>query len=53
LPRIVLLHDLKIENVKDGLLSMEAKAKTYRYLDPEEIAAQRKTAKSAAKPGGK
>ncbi|MFN5190875.1 MAG: type 4a pilus biogenesis protein PilO, partial [Burkholderiales bacterium] len=46
LPRIVLLHDLKIENVKDGLLSMEAKAKTYRYLDPEEIAAQRKTAKS-------
>ncbi len=53
LPRIVLLHDLTIENVKDGLLSMEAKAKTYRYLDPEEIAAQRKTAKSAAKPGGK
>ncbi|MFM7294597.1 MAG: type 4a pilus biogenesis protein PilO [Burkholderiales bacterium] len=53
LPRIVLLHDLKIENVKDGLLSMEAKAKTYRYLDPEEITAQRKAAKSVAKPGGK
>ena len=53
LPRIVLLNDLKIENVKDGLLSMEAKAKTYRYLDPDEIAAQRKTAKAPAKPGGK
>lgn len=53
LPRIVLLNDLKIENLKDGLLSMEAKAKTYRYLDPEEIAAQRKTAKAPAKPGAK
>jgi len=53
LPRIVLLNDLKIENLKDGLLTMEAKAKTYRYLDQEEIAAQRKTAKAAVKPGGK
>ncbi len=58
LPRIVLLNDLKIENIRDGLLSMEAKAKTYRYLDPEEIASQRKTAAGAkaggaAKPGGK
>lgn len=58
LPRIVLLNDLKIENMRDGLLSMEAKAKTYRYLDPEEIASQRKTAAGAkaggaAKPGGK
>jgi type IV pilus assembly protein PilO len=53
LPRIVLLNDLKIDTMKDGVLSMEAKAKTYRYLDPEEIAAQRKTAKAPAKPGGK
>ncbi len=58
LPRIVLLNDLKIENVKDGLLSLEAKAKTYRYLDPEEVASQRKTSAAAkagtpAKPGGK
>ncbi|MEI6737192.1 MAG: type 4a pilus biogenesis protein PilO [Pseudomonadota bacterium] len=59
LPRIVLLNELKIENVKDGLLSLEAKAKTYRYLDPDEVAAQRKTASTAAKagtpakPGGK
>lgn len=52
LPRIVLLNDLKIDNIKDGTLSMEAVAKTYRYLDPEESAAQRKTAKGA-KAGGK
>ncbi|MBI3716129.1 MAG: type 4a pilus biogenesis protein PilO [Betaproteobacteria bacterium] len=50
LPRIVLLNDLKIDNVKDSALVMEAVAKTYRYLDPEESAAQRKTAK--AKPAG-
>ncbi len=57
LPRIVLLNELKIENMRDGLLSMEAKAKTYRYLDPEEIASQRKTTAGAkagaAKAGGK
>jgi type IV pilus assembly protein PilO len=48
LPRIVLLNELKIDNIKDGLLSMEAKARTYRYLDPEEIAAQRKTTAKVA-----
>lgn len=61
LPRIVILNDLKIDNTKDGMLSMEAKARTYRYLDPEEIAAQRKTnvktapgaPPAAAKAGGK
>jgi type IV pilus assembly protein PilO len=55
LPRIVLLNDLKVDTVKDGgNLSMEAVARTYRYLDPEEVAAQRKTAKDAkAKAGGK
>jgi type IV pilus assembly protein PilO len=52
LPRIVLLNDLRIENTKEGLLTMEAVAKTYRYLDPEESASQRKAAKGAAK-GGK
>lgn len=51
LPRIVLLNDLKVDNVKDGSLAMEAVAKTYRYLDPEEIATQRKSAKGKA--GGK
>ena len=51
LPRIVLLNDLKVDLGKEGALTMEALAKTYRYLDPEEVAAQRKLAKGAAKPG--
>lgn len=51
LPRIVLLNDLKVDLGKEGALTMEAVARTYRYLDPEEVAAQRKTAKAAAKPG--
>ena len=50
LPRIVLLNDLNVSLGREGGLTMEAVAKTYRYLDPEEVAAQRKTAKSAAKP---
>ncbi len=54
MPRIVLLTDLKLDPPKDGVLSMEAIAKTYRYLDEEEVSKQRKTTKekSAAK-GGK
>ena len=51
LPRIVLLNDLKVDLGKEGALTMEAVAKTYRYLDPDEVAAQRKLAKGAAKPG--
>lgn len=55
LPRIVLLNDLKIDNSKDSGLIMEATAKTYRYLDQDEIEAQRKSKKDAekAKTGGK
>ena len=53
MPRIVLLTDLKIDPPKDGVLSMEAVAKTYRYLDEEEVAKQRKTAKDKAAKGGK
>jgi len=53
MPRIVLLTDIKLDPPKDGLLSMEAVAKTYRYLDEDEVAKQRKTAKdkAAAKAG--
>lgn len=48
MPRIVLLTDLKIDPPnKDGLLSMEAVAKTYRYLDEDEASKQRKTAPKA------
>ena len=52
MPRIVLLTDLKIDPPnKEGLLAMEAVAKTYRYLDEEEVAKQRKTAKDKAAKG--
>jgi type IV pilus assembly protein PilO len=52
MPRIVLLTDLKLDPPKDGQLTMEAVAKTYRYLDEEEVAKQRQSTK-AKKPGGK
>jgi type IV pilus assembly protein PilO len=42
LSRIVTLNNLSITPVKDSGLAMEATARTYRYLDPEEVAAQRK-----------
>ena len=50
LSRIVTLNDIAIINkdAKDQTLTMEAVAKTFRYLDDEEVAAQRK-AKDAAK----
>ena len=45
LSRIVTLNDIAITNKdpKDMVLTMEAVAKTFRYLDDEEVAAQRKT----------
>ena len=42
LPRIVTLHDISISSDKDGRLSMEVTAKTYRYLDESELAQQKK-----------
>ena len=52
LPRIVTLNDLTINNDK-GLLRMDAVAKTFRYLDEEEIAKQRRLAKEAKDKAGK
>ena len=52
LPRIVTLNNLALGTGKDGTLQLEAVAKPFRYLDPEEVAAQRKAAadkKKAAK----
>jgi len=46
LPRIVTLNDLAIVNDK-GTLTMDAVAKTFRYLDEEELAKQRKAAEDA------
>ena len=51
LSRIVTLNDVKIDSGKDGNLTMEATARTFRYLDDSEVAAQRKSA--AAKKGAK
>ncbi|HZY15212.1 MAG TPA: type 4a pilus biogenesis protein PilO [Ramlibacter sp.] len=47
LSRIVTLNNLNIAQPKDGNLTLEATAKTFRYLDPDEVAAQRKATKGA------
>jgi len=49
LPRIVTLNDIAVTTTREGILTMDAVAKTYRYLDSDEIAKQRKAAKPAAK----
>ena len=46
LPRIVTLNDIAIANDR-GTLTMDAVAKTFRYLDEEEMAKQRALAKAA------
>ncbi|MFO1204546.1 MAG: type 4a pilus biogenesis protein PilO [Burkholderiales bacterium] len=48
LPRIVTLNDLAISAGKDGALTMDAVAKTYRYLDEEEVARQKKALREKA-----
>jgi type IV pilus assembly protein PilO len=49
LPRIVTLNDIAISVASTaGVLSMDATAKTFRYLDESELAAQKKAAKPAA-----
>jgi len=55
LSRIVTLNNISIntnQQSKDGSLVMDATTKTFRYLDEEELAANRKRAAEAAK-GGK
>jgi type IV pilus assembly protein PilO len=52
LSRIVTLQDVVINAGKEGVLSMDAIARTFRYLDDAEVAAQRR-AQQAAKKGGK
>jgi len=50
LSRIVTLNNISITPAKDaGSLTMEATARTFRYLDPEEIQAQRQAASGAKK----
>ncbi|WUR12760.1 type 4a pilus biogenesis protein PilO [[Empedobacter] haloabium] len=53
LPRIVTLNNMSLTTGRDGTLTLDAVAKTFRYLDQDEVAAQRKAAakkKKEAKP---
>jgi type IV pilus assembly protein PilO len=52
MPRIVTLNNLALTTGKDGVLSLDAIAKTFRYLDQEELDAQSK-AKKKKKKGAK
>jgi type IV pilus assembly protein PilO len=52
LPRIVTLNDVAITNEK-GVLAMDAEAKTFRYLDEDEMAKQRAAATKAKGKGAK
>lgn len=53
LSRIVTLNDMTITTATGGTLAMDTTAKTFRYLDGEEVAAQRKAKAPAAKGGAK
>jgi len=52
LSRIVTLNNVAIKAAKDGNLVMDVTARTFRYLDDEELAAQRKAAAAARKGKG-
>lgn len=49
LPRIVTLNNVAIVPLSTGKLSLDAVTKTFRYLDDEELAKQKKVAKPGAK----
>ena len=49
LPRIVTLNNISITPVKDGGLTLDASIKTFRYLDEEEVARQKKASQGAKK----
>jgi type IV pilus assembly protein PilO len=49
LSRIVTLNNLTVVPAKDGTLAMDATARTYRYLDQDEVSAQRKATAPGAK----
>jgi type IV pilus assembly protein PilO len=42
LSRIVTLNNLSIAPNADGTLALDSTAKTFRYLDADEVASQRK-----------
>lgn len=47
LPRIVTLNDISVAPGTGGVLTMDAVAKTFRYLDEDELAAQKRASKPA------
>lgn len=49
LSRIVTLNNVNVVPGRDGILVMDATAKTFRYLDQDEVSAQRKAAPGAKK----
>ena len=51
LSRIVILKDVSLQAEKSGNLMMNAVARTFRYLDEDEVAAQRRAQQSAKKAG--
>jgi type IV pilus assembly protein PilO len=54
MPRIVTLNNLALTAGKEGTLSLDAVAKTFRYLDQDELDAQSKARKAKKKtPDGK
>ena len=53
MPRIVTLNNLALTAGKDGTLSLDAVAKTFRYLDQEELDAQAKARKTKKSKDGK
>ena len=53
LPRIVTLNNLNMQTMKTSTLSLDAVAKTFRYLDEDELATQRKARAATAKAGQK
>lgn len=50
LSRIVTLQDISMEPAKDGVLNMDATVKTYRYLDDEEMIAQKQAKDKSKEP---
>lgn len=53
LPRIVTLDRIAIAHLREGLQSFEGLIHTYRYLDKEELALQKKSAEESKKRGRK
>ena len=49
LPRIVTLNNINITPGQGGVLALDATTKTFRYLDDEEVAKQKKAAQGAKK----